>query len=318
MVFPCHRAHKPKHAFCACPPCTFVQEFPYPGVDKASWAAVSQYSSSPLWMHPSNSVEKRAVLPRATGSLQQMQEETMDLWEQPKCCTSVNFQAMQCRERQQRRIAGPPTPKVVPVHETVKDMGTNREVSLQAASSQSCSVGEIERGGTSTKDSAIAFPSGKRVDACLQGKRASLAVSEFQQGTTSRPSTGSLFLQTEQLRKTSEWETCSPERPYSTLQSAGKSTARLPVLCLSNVRTRCPHSSDGLPRTHLVGPHLGGVSSSASNRTIRTAIPFRESEGNLNVRPLVLSETHVLADKGSSQWKEDPNRETLQRFAAWF
>ncbi|CDI74616.1 hypothetical protein, conserved [Eimeria praecox] len=215
--------------------------------------------------------------------------------------------------RQQRRIAGLPTPKIEPVHDKTKDMQADPEGPLGVAPSPSRQfAGEVERHATSVEGTAIAVPPGKRVDVWLQGSGA-LAVAGVKEGMPCTPSTGasSLFLGTEQRLKTSAVEGSSCERFYSAVEPTGKLAEDQVFLFPSSARTRGPQSTDGLPTTHLVGPHAGRESSSAnqSHRVMCPAIPFRESEGNLHVRPLVLSEIHVLGDKdkGSSQCKQDPN-----------
>ncbi|CDJ35980.1 uncharacterized protein EMH_0049030 [Eimeria mitis] len=284
-------------------------EFPYSGVEANYWPPVPRVYASPFYIGRSSGVDLRPASPL---SLQHTQEEGMNMWSPPKCCTSFPFQTVQCGTRQQRRIAGPPTPKVAPVRDAAINRETYPETPLQVEPSpQRQCEREVERRSTRMEDTAIAVPSGKRGNFCSQSS-GSVVVSGDKEGMTCRPSTGtsSVFLQADQLRKTSATEASSLERPYNTLESTGKPAVVAPVLSSSNARTRSPQSAAGIPRTQLAGPHLGGMTSNA-NQTHRagcTGLPFRELEGNLHVRPLVLSETHVLTDKDNSQWKEDPTR----------
>ncbi|CDJ49376.1 hypothetical protein, conserved [Eimeria brunetti] len=286
-------------------------EFPYPRIDTSSWASVPRGDASPLYILRPSDVDGRGVLPLSPGSHPRTQENEMEKRGPPECCTGFPFQTVQCGERQERRIAGPPTPKVVPAQDTTRDLETETKGSHQLAPAHigEC-AGENDRRRTSMEDTAIAAPAGKRGDTCLQSN-GYLPVSRLKEGMASKPPTGtsSLFLRAEQLRKFSSTEACRLDRPYSTLESTGKPATDSPVLSSSNGRPRGPQSTDGLPGTQLAGPHVGSMSSSAtqSHRALFTAFTFRESEGN-HVRPLVLSDTHVLADKGSPQWKDDPNR----------
>lgn len=167
------------------------------------------------------------------------------------------------------------------------------------------------KGGTSLEDAAIAVPAGKRGDVCLQGS-SSLGASGVTSGMTFGHSTGTatLFPPSQELRRSLARVAGRLERPYSTLEPM-REPADLAVLSPSNVGRGTQQSSADPLRANLVEKLGVEVFSKAkpSQRELCTAVPFRNLEENLRVRPLVLSETHVLADKQSDQGKEDPNRE---------